>query len=224
MSEIMLGDEERLEREYRWAKETYPKVDLERSMVSGLFLEELQTIAAEEEASVIVMGASGNYADLLSWDRNIIDAFVDFQIPVLIVPSQAQYRPVQKIGFACNYYRKNLETPITKIKRLVQFTGANLFVIHVGQPSETLDEEAKKNKQLLQENLADVKPVYYEPSYANVISTIDKFTENEKIDLLIVIPSRHGIWQNIFEKQYTKGLVYLNRIPVLSLYREGVFI
>jgi hypothetical protein len=224
MSETIADDERLLEREYEWAKEHYPGIHIEREMITGNFTEELQDIASDEEAALIVMGAGGKYNDLLSWDTYIIDAFVDLKTPVLIIPSSAAYHPIKKIAFACNYYRKDLQTATALIKKLVQFTEAKLYVIHVVHFSEVVDEAAENNKHSLQQSLAAIEPVYYEPSFDDVVTAIDDFTAAENIEMLIVIPARHGIWYNIFREHHTKGLVHLNHVPIMSLRREGSFI
>lgn len=110
------------------------------------------------------------------------------------------------------------------IKRLIEFTKAKLYIISVVAPAEVIDDEAKASKDLLQDTLKELSPFYYEPGFPGIINTIDKFTAQEKIDMLIVIPTRHGIWQNIFQQSHTKGLVYLNHIPVLSLRQTSPFL
>ncbi|HEY6975424.1 MAG TPA: universal stress protein [Chitinophagaceae bacterium] len=224
MSETIARDEEKLQAEYEWVRSTYPQINISTEMVTGVFMEELRFKIGEEEAALVVMGTNGTYSELLSWDANIIDAFVDVGIPVLIIPAQVQYRPIKKIAFACNYYRKNLDAPVSMIRRLVQFTKAELYVINVVSPSETIDRQAEASKQLLQEGLADLSPHYYEPGFANIFKAIDNFTAAENIDILLVIPARHGLWYGIFQQTHTRGLVYLNHIPVLSLHREGNFV
>ncbi|HRI22386.1 MAG TPA: universal stress protein [Panacibacter sp.] len=224
MSETIANDEQKLQQEYKWVKENYPAVNIQTEMVTGAFMEALQDKTNTEEIALVVVGAGGDYADLLSWDTNIINAFVDLHTPVLVIPRHVSYRPIHKIAFACNYYRKNLHTPIEKIRRLVQFTGAQLFVIHVVAPTEIIDENAQQSKQHLQQSLADLSPQYFEPSFADIITAIDNFTAAENIDLLIVIPTRHGLWHNIFQQNHTKGLVHINHLPLLSLRQEGSFI
>ncbi len=224
MSETIANDERKLQEEYEWVRSTYPEINMQTEMVTGIFLDELYAKAVEEETALIIMGADGNYADLLSWDTNIIDAFVDLNIPVLVIPAKANYRPVQKLAFAVNYYRSNLHTPLSMIRRLVQFTKAKLYVINVVSPAEIIDEEAKTNKRILKENLAEVSPHYYEPEFKNIFTAIDNFTAEENIDMLLVIPARHGIWYNIFKQNHTRGLVNLNHIPVLSLHQGKDFI
>jgi len=224
MSEIITADGQKLAGEYKWVKENYPEVNIETEMVTGNFMKELLQKTNDEDVALVVMGASGKYNDLLSWDANIIDAFVDLKTPVLIIPLKIKYHSIKKVAFACNYYRKDLQTPVSLIKRLVQFTNSKLYIINVVAPSEIVNEESLNNKHLLQQSLADIAPVYYEPAFNNLIAAIDDFTAAENIDMLIVIPGRQGIWHNIFKQQHTKGLVYLNHIPVMSLYKESNFI
>jgi len=224
MGDTIADDERKLQNEYEWVRSNYPEINIHAEMVTGVFLEELYAKATEEEAVIIIVGAAGNYSELLSWDTNIIDAFVDLNIPVLIVPSKVQYQPVEKIAFAINYYRKNLMMPVSMIRRLVEFTKAKLFVITVVPPAEKIDEEAKESKRILKENLADLSPTYYEPEFRNIFSAIDNFTAAENINMMVVIPSRHGLWYNIFNQNHTKGLINLNHIPILSLRQERAFL
>ncbi|QEC69607.1 hypothetical protein FRZ67_20730 [Panacibacter ginsenosidivorans] len=224
MSETITNDERLLQKEYAWVKENYSNINIAREMVTGSFIEVLHEFEKDPETSLIIMGAGGNYNDLLSWDTNIIDAFVDLTISVLVVPASVQYKPVNKIAFACNYYRKNLHTPVSMIRKLIQFTRAKLYVINVVSHDETIDEEAIKSKHLLQRSLEDISPTYYEPAFENIFTAIDQFTSAENIDMLIVIPTRHGIWYNIFHHNHTKGLVHLNHIPLLSLRQRERFI
>lgn len=224
MSEIIEHDSALLEQEHAWVRENYPTINIDSEMVTGVFQDELTAKVVETNAVMVVMGASGNYTDLLSWDANIIDAFVDLPVPVMVIPAHVQYREVKKIAFACNYYRKNLHVPVAVIRRLVNYTKAELFIINVVAPQEVITEEALQNKQELQASLADLHPVYFEPEFKNVINAIDGFTAEQNIDLLLVIPTRHGIWYNIFQKTHTRGLVYLNHIPVLSLRQQEEFL
>lgn len=219
MSEVISEDERKLQLEYEWARTNYPEINIKREMVTGVFLDELRYKIAEEETKLVVMGASGSYSELLSWDVNIVDAFIDLNIPVLIIPQGMSYRPVQKIAFAVNYYRKNLQLPAAAIRRILSYTKAQLFIIKVAGPAEVIDEDALENKKQFEESLAEFSPVYYEPGFENLFEDIDKFTAKENIDLMFVIPSRHGLWYRLSQQQ-THGLSYINHIPVLSL-RQG---
>jgi nucleotide-binding universal stress UspA family protein len=224
MGEIIARDTALLQQEYQWVQTNYPSLQADTEMVTGIFQEELHRQVIETNAVLVVMGADGHYNNLLSWDANIINSFIDLPVPMLVIPLQVQYRPINKIAFACNYYRKNLQVPVSVIHKLVRFTKASLYVINVVAPQELITDEALHNKHVLQQSLADLNPVYFEPEFHQVISAIDNFTSEENIDMLLVIPTRHGIWHNIFQKSHTKGLVYLNHIPLLSVRQQEEFI
>ena len=223
MSETLLNDERKLQLEYEWVKNNYPDINIQTEMVTGIFIDELYTKAIEENTSMIIMGADGRYNELLAWDANIVDAFIDLDIPVLVVPSTISYRPIKKIAFAVNYYRKNLQMPLSMIKRLITFTKAQLYLINVVSPKEVIDETAIGYKKEVQDELAELLPVYYEPEFKNIFTAIDKFAAEEEIDMLLVIPARHGLWHKIFQQDHTTGIVNLNHLPVLSLRREIEF-
>lgn len=224
MSETIANDEKQLQSELAWAKSAFPEMKISAEMETGVFMDVLRRESADPEAVLFVMGADGQYDDLLSWDSNIIDAFADLDKPVLVVPDTMRFQMVQHIAFACNYYRENLQHTLGMVRKLIQFTKAELYVIHVVSPKEQVTETALENRRLLQETLQDLSPVYFEPTFDDVIGAIDRFTEEEKIDLLIVIPSRHGIWYNIFNQNLTREFVHLNHVPLLSLRRPARFL
>ena len=148
---------------------------------------------------MIVMGGAGNYNDFFSSDVKVVDAFIDLKTPVWVIPSHVSYRPIKKNAFACNNYRKNLQTPVSLLRRLVQLTNAILYVIHVVHPSEFINKEAQKIRDLLQRSLTDLSPVYYEPAFDNVFNAKDHFTEEENIDFHLVIPGRPGYGIKFFK-------------------------
>jgi nucleotide-binding universal stress UspA family protein len=224
LGETIANDEMKLKQEEAYVRANWPGINITTDMVTGTFFDELQRKVIVEDATTVIIGAAGQYNNLLAWDNNILGAFVDLTVPVLIVPAEMKFQSLQKIAFACNYFRKNLQSATALIRRIVQFTKAQLYIIHVVAPQEVVTAESLANKQALQESLADLNPIYYEPAFAQVIMTIDSFTANEQIDMLLVIPSHHGLWHNIFQKSHTKDLLHLNHIPILSLRQRDEFV
>ncbi|MFT4024675.1 MAG: universal stress protein [Flavihumibacter sp.] len=223
MSDVIYNDDLKLEAEEKWVRTNFPTVKVSREMETGVFMDILRAKAADPETAFLVIGARGGYNDLLSWEVNIVEAFVDLRKPVLVVPEQLVYKPIEKIAFACNYYRDNLAPAATVLEKIVRFTGASLTVMHVKPPNEIVTEEANANKTALQEQLAPLHPTYVEPEFTQIIAAIDKYTAAEKIDLLVVIPSRHGIWDGIFKRTHTTDIVHLNHLPLLSLRQTAAF-
>src|SRR5690242_8484121 len=67
MNETMANDEKRLQQEYEWVRERYPKINIDTDLRAGNFIDELRNRAGEEDTAIIVMGAAGNFTDLLAW-------------------------------------------------------------------------------------------------------------------------------------------------------------
>ncbi|MCU7552803.1 universal stress protein [Chitinophagaceae bacterium LB-8] len=224
IGETIADDQLLLQREYEWVRLNYPEINIQSEMVSGAFMEELRAKALEDETAMIVMGSDGDFDNLLSWGVNIVDSFIDLETPVLVIPASVNFRSIQNIAFACDYCRKNIQFPVSMIRNFTQFTKAKLHIIHVAISTEIIDESSIERKNDLLQSLADLSPSYYEPAYENVAAAIDNFIDENNIDILIVVPARHGIWHHFFQQSHSKELVCLNHIPVLSLHQGGSFL
>lgn len=210
--------ERELEAELDWIKATYPQLKVRSLLVSGNIHDELVSLVDTGKEVMVFMGAAGRYDDLLSWDNEIINSLRHLKAPVLLVPQHVTFKPLQNVGYACNY--KNITTgmPFADILETVKFApGAQLKVVYVDTP--VLDDhiEEEKGEALIREALAPASPSYYRIQDSHVIEAIAQFVEDEKIDLMIMVPRRHGIWNSLFSRSNTKGLARLNKLPILAL-------
>jgi nucleotide-binding universal stress UspA family protein len=55
-----------------------------------------------------------------------------------------------------------------------------------------------------------------------VVTTLDAFSQEQNIDLLVIRPHRHGVWANVFGKNNTRAIAHLNTIPILALRGGGI--
>jgi nucleotide-binding universal stress UspA family protein len=51
----------------------------------------------------------------------------------------------------------------------------------------------------------------------NVESGIDEFAEKNKIDLLVVLPRKKGLFESLFGKSESKSLIFHTKVPLLAL-------
>jgi nucleotide-binding universal stress UspA family protein len=51
----------------------------------------------------------------------------------------------------------------------------------------------------------------------NVESGIDAFAEKNKIDLLVVLPRKKGLFESLFGKSESKSLIFHTKVPLLAL-------
>jgi len=196
----------------------YPGINVIGKITTGRLLEGLEEEIQEMHASFVVIGAGGHYGDLWSWDAGILNALRDLSVPILTVPPHVTFTPLQNIAFACNLRNVSRQTPFHTLKKIIHYTEATLHVIYVAGDKMSKDALETQNELFVQEQLSDLSPVYHTLYEGEVVGAIGRFVQDKQIQLLLVIPRRHGIWDNLFHKSYTKELTRLNRLPIMALH------
>ena len=222
LSEVSAHDQNVLDTEKERIQTLYPNVEVETRLVAGQFMEALQDEVAGEDVRLVVMGAEGDYNDLLSWDNHMVNAFVDLPVPVLMVPASVHFAGVKQIAFACNYKRDDLYGPVQTLRRLLHRLGSSLHFVHIQKEAGALQPDELEWKHKWEQELADERVTFEELGGDNVVAALDAFSTEKQIDLLAIRPHRAGIWASIFNRSNTRDITHLNTIPVLALRGGGM--
>jgi len=210
--------EEDLHEELEWAHEEYPNMNIIGKVTTGRLIDGLRQEIAEMEASLVILGTGGKYGELWSWDSNILNMLRDLPVPVLTIPPGVTYRPLLNIAFACNIKNVNQNTPFNTLKNLVAFTDSHLHVVYVTNHQIQPGSIEAANQALLHERLQELAPTYHTLLEAEVVGAIGRFVEDKQIQLLLVMPRKHGVWESLFHKSYTKELAKLSHLPIMALH------
>jgi len=206
---------DKLQEELERLQGRYPDLEIEiRMMVEG-FMDALQELNRDVNPGMIVMGAVTDYSDLWQSGNDWLNALLSMPCPVLVIPKHITFTPIRNIAFACDYKNVSLPDQINKMKRLVELTDASFYIVHV---STGKSPEEEKNKIAFLEAFQDIDPQFITIENKQIIVGISDFEKEYNIDLLLVIPRRHGLWYNLFNKSYSRQLALLNNLPVLSIH------
>lgn len=210
--------EKELHAELEWVHEEYAGLNVIGKVTTGRLLRAIRDEIDEMRASLVVLGTGGKYGALWAWDTDILNALRDLPVPVLTIPPNVTFKPLQNIAFACNLKNINNQTPFNTLLNLVHFTEAKLHIIYViGQELKPGSAEAA-NEGLVNMNLKDIEPVYHIIRENEVVKAIGRFVEENQIQLLLVMPKRHGVWESLFHKSFTKEFSRLNMLPIMALH------
>ena len=132
---------------------------------------------------------------------------------------EARFKKIKKIGLACDLLNVKQSLHAGEIKKLVNEFSAELHVLHViskktGKPA---DEEIEES-EWLKEMLGEVKPVFHFMNNSNTDDAISEFAVNNQLDLLVVIPKKHGIIDNLIHKSHTKQLILHTHVPLMAIH------
>lgn len=193
-------------------------VNLKTALRMGVFFQELKTLCESVQPYAVVMGSQGTTsAERFFFGSHTVFTMKNLQWPLITVPLGAKYSAIKKIGLACDFNKVVDTTPVDEIKKLVKEFNAELHVLNTGK-KEVFDPDIVFESGLLQEMLIDVKPQYHFINSDNTDQGIIDFADKNKIDLLLVLPKRHGLLDKMIHKSNTKKLVLHSHIPVMALH------
>jgi nucleotide-binding universal stress UspA family protein len=172
------------------------------------------------QPDMVVMGLSGKGAlEKLIVGSNTIRVIHDLQYPVLVIPPKANFSPVVKIGFACDYKKIEDTTPVTLLKKVIMDFDADLYVLNVDHNDEHVDDEVMDGSIIAKSLFEDIKPVYDSIESESVTEGLNKYAAEKGLDWIVVIPKKHSLLQKIFSRSHSKDLLYHTHLPVLCVHQ-----
>lgn len=199
---------------------TANKIKVESEVRMGVFYRELKTSCEQINPYTVIMGSQGTTAtDRLLFGGHTVHAMKHLMWPLITVPNGASFAEIKKIGLTCDFDKVVNTMPVEEIKTLVNDFHAELHILNTGKQT-AFDPNIVFESGLLQEMLENVKPNYHFITSDHVDEGIINFAEKNSIDLLIVLPKRHGLFENLVHKSHTKQMVLHSHVPVMALHLD----
>lgn len=220
VDELRKSSEEKLEELKRNLQHvTSGKVKIYTENRFGNVVDELETLCGAVQPFAVVMGSHGaSGLERLLMGSNTLTAIRRIKYPVIVVPPGTTYRGIRKIGLACDFKDVVETTPVAFIKSMVQEFGAELHILNIDRNKKQHNDEAVVESAWIETMLGDVKPNYYFLDREEVVEGINEFAETSNLDVVMVIPKKHNLVENIFHKSKSKELVTHSHIPIVSIH------
>ncbi|HSC53668.1 MAG TPA: universal stress protein [Phnomibacter sp.] len=184
----------------------------------GFLQERISDIATEVKADLIVMGITGGgKLEEVFIGSNTTHIINHVKVPVLIVPPDASWKPVANVGWACDYKDVLKTTPAEAIKAVLEKLHAKLIVGHNDPNPGAFNPEYYHNNALVGELFRKVQPEFIEVAGEKFTDAMDHFIVEQKIDMMLVIPKKHGWLESIFRRSHTTRLAFHTHIPLLCI-------
>jgi nucleotide-binding universal stress UspA family protein len=186
----------------------------------GGILHELKAFCADLKPYAVVMGTHGaGKLERLIFGSTTLSAIKRMDWPLIVVPVDAKFKTIHSIGLACDF-KDVLETaPVEDIRNIVKDFKAELHVLYINQdskdqyPPELIEESAQ-----FQEMLGDLHPKYHFVEHENIDEGLSQYADQYMLDLLIVIPKKHGFVEKIFGHSHTKELTLHTHVPLMAVH------
>lgn len=194
------------------------KVTISTEVSLGFFLHELKNICEQVNPYAVIMGCQGTTsADHLLQGSHAAQAVKHLLWPVITVPPAAGFSTIKKIALACDFNRVADTIPLDEIKILVHDFNAELYVLNTGNQI-SFDSGILYEFDVLKKMLAGLNPVCHFIAGENIDEGILDYAEKNNIGLLLALPKRRNLLDNIFHKSHTKNMVLHSHVPVMVLH------
>lgn len=186
----------------------------------GLLLENIMSLAGSNNALLIVMGITGkNRLEQKLIGSNTTRVALESGLPVLIIPADASFVPVEKVVLALQFREHLLETiPYGKINELLQLLNAKLMVVNVDDGEDEIPAQyVFAGQQAAHIMFDDAGATYHMLRDAAVGNSIADFAQHNDAQIILNIAREHNWFELLFKGSLTRQLAFEARLPILAL-------
>ena len=187
----------------------------------GNFSAGIEKYAERTGIDLLVMGITGSTRlEQMIIGSNTLTVINKNICPVLIIPGEAKYKKIRKAVFTSDLKDVASTTPVKELTSFLSVFNPELSIAHVSSEVGDIPDSAQKEKDALQQLLAQFKPSFFHIYDPNFIEAIDKFVAEFKPDIIITVPRKHSFFSKLFTESYTKRLAYHSQLPILAIHSK----
>jgi len=192
-------------------------VKYEHQVFRAHALDAIYTAMKTGKADLIVMGTKGSHSSLEKMLGGVsTDVIRMGEVPVLVVPEAVeQFRP-ERIALAADFKQTESFASLDILKRLVMLFSSEIWVVNVtdGDPQRfaSLVESFKVDKFL-----ASTPHRFETVKSDSVTKGLFRFVADNRLDMLVMMPRRHGLFDRIFSSSQTQKVAMAIQVPLLAV-------
>jgi len=185
------------------------------------FIDSIRKHIVENKIDAIVMGTKGATGlEKLIIGTNTGDVITKVKCTTIIVPENAQFKELKEIAFPTDFsLRYDIET-LDPLFELVETYSSSLRILHIGKRHEALNDNQKKNKELLEDYFGRQKPSFYFLTNKNIAESIQCFVESRDINMIVMVAKNLNYFQKILFHSRVEEISYHTDIPFLVLHEH----
>lgn len=193
-------------------------LEIDNIVSDGFLMEEVLDLIPRENIGLIVMGITGkNTIEQKLIGSNTYRLASESPVPVLIVPSKADFTSVRNVALSLKFKAGMMEeTPYQDIKEILKELGARLTVLNVADDDHrTLAREVQSGVTASHLMFDDIESHIVYLGNENVVPSITHYVSDNDIQLLIAVTHKMGFLQSLFKGSVTKQLAFHTDVPLM---------
>jgi nucleotide-binding universal stress UspA family protein len=198
--------------------QTNGKLNISTEANLGAVADLINEISDRNSPFAIVMGLhAGKSMERLFMGSKTFNTLKHNAYPILIIPENAKFRAINKIGLACDLEAVIETIPFGILRDWLSVFNASLEIIHVSENDKDPKLADVSESISLQNHLSKFHPKFKFLSGRNLAERLSEYTKEQNLDLLVVIPKKHG-FLGMFDKKYSQEIIVREQIPILAIH------
>ncbi|MEO6584544.1 MAG: universal stress protein [Ferruginibacter sp.] len=184
------------------------------------FIDSLSAFSQIKRAYMIVMGLTGKTPMAQRFSgSNTLKMSEKNVCPVLIVPADASFTKINNVVIASEMKYVEDTPALLAVKRVLQDFKPSLHVLNVDSSHYiSLTTAFKEERDKMESLLLEFKPEFYFMRLFDFHESMNLFTRDKDIDMIIIAPKHHSFYERLFKTQHTKAMIYQSKVPVLAVH------
>lgn len=196
-------------------------VHIEISGSEGAAAKAIDTEATLKQADIIICGMKATAKGLRRVFGSTTTALTrTTSIPLLVVPEDAVFKRPARIALASDMDQETSAETVELLKQLGEKFSSRLSVVWVVEEEMQETYTNRFQPTPIINNLKGLNPVYEFPKGSNVAQVLEQFAADNAIDIMAVIPHKHGFFNRLFVESTTTHLIFHTHIPLLLLHQQ----
>jgi nucleotide-binding universal stress UspA family protein len=185
---------------------------------TGAPLYEIIQHAHQQQPWMVVMATRGlGQLEQFLLGSTTLSTIKECDVPVLVIPEGHTFTAPHKIGLASDLKNVAERTPEHFIHELLQAFNAELYIVHNNANYQEYEPEVMQESLLLDTMFSRDRHRFHFIHEELTEEAIIRYAEAEQLDWLMVMPRKHGFFDNLFGHQHTRTFVLHSKLPVLVL-------
>jgi len=192
-----------------------PKHNYQTQSVFGMLIDVANELVNLKNIDILVMGTKGKTDDRkLTFGSNTLQVLKYVSSPVLAIPSQCLFKKPKSILFPTDYMLPYTRRELKLLSTMVKSFRSILNFLYVSK-FDKLSIRQENHKMFLEDCFKDIELIQNKANGENLVDVINQFVKVNKVNMLIMINSRHS---------YLENMLYQSSIDKIGLHIEIPFL
>ncbi|WP_033959101.1 universal stress protein [Psychroserpens jangbogonensis] len=188
----------------------------------GFFIESIRKNVEEKQIDFIVMGTKGaSGLEKIILGTNTADVITKVKCNTLAIPENSEFETPKEIAFPTDFSLSHNLQVLQPISDIIQRFASSIRIVHINKNKVDLNNDQKKNKELLDDYFNTLKPSFHYLKNNKVEDAVQCFIESRDINMICMVAKNLNYFQQILFHSKVEKISYHTDIPFLVLHEKN---